>query len=81
MAVRDWSNLGDDLSRIVEDAVNMRNFGRLNEDINKTIDRVFGGYPGEEKKWQKILVQTACWICICMKTASKVQISKMYQSC
>lgn len=52
MAGRDWSNLGDDLSRIVEDAVNMRNFGRLNEDINKTIDRVFGGYPGEEKKWQ-----------------------------
>ena len=24
----------------------------------------------EEKKWQKILVQTACWICICMKTDS-----------
>lgn len=47
MADRDWKDLGNNLNRIVEDAVNMKNFGRLNENINNTIDKVLGSFTGE----------------------------------
>lgn len=45
---KDWNNLGSDLNRIIEDAVHMRNFGRLNESINDTIRKAFRGMAGEE---------------------------------
>lgn len=48
MKGNDWNNLGNDLSRIIEDAVHMGNFGRLNENINDTIRRAFQGVAGEE---------------------------------
>ncbi|MDO4544769.1 MAG: 5-bromo-4-chloroindolyl phosphate hydrolysis family protein [Bacillota bacterium] len=43
MAGKDWNNLGQDLNRIVEDAVHMGNFGRLNETINSTLRKAFQG--------------------------------------
>lgn len=43
MKGQDWTNLGRDLNRIIEDAVHMGNFGRLNESINDTIWRAFNG--------------------------------------
>ena len=48
MKGNDWNNLGNDLSRIIEDAVHMGNFGRLNENINNTIREAFQGIAGEE---------------------------------
>ena len=48
MAGKDWNNLGSDLNRIIEDAVHMGNFGRLNENINDTIRRAFRAFDGEE---------------------------------
>ncbi len=48
MKGNDWNNLGNDLSRIIEDAVHMGNFGRLNENINNTIREAFQGITGEE---------------------------------
>ena len=41
MAGKDWNNLGQDLNRIIEDAVHMRNFGRLNQNINDALRRAF----------------------------------------
>ena len=48
MAGKDWNNLGSDLNRIIEDAVHMGNFGRLNENINDTIRRAFRTFDGGE---------------------------------
>lgn len=48
MAGKDWNNLGNDLNRIIEDAVHMGNFGRLNENINDTIRKAFRAFDGEE---------------------------------
>ena len=35
MKGQDWNNLGNDLNRIIENAVHMGNFGHLNESINE----------------------------------------------
>lgn len=48
MADKGWNNLGSDLNRIIEDAVHMGNFGRLNESINDTIRKAFQTFDGEE---------------------------------
>ena len=48
MAGKDWNNLGSDLNRIIEDAVHMGNFGRLNESINDTIRKAFNVLDGQE---------------------------------
>ena len=45
---KDWNDLGVDLNRIIEDAVHMGDFGRLNENINRTIKKAFKGITGEE---------------------------------
>ena len=45
---KDWNDLGGDLNRIIEDAVHMGDFGRLNENINRTIKNAFRGISGEE---------------------------------
>ena len=45
---KDWNDLGGDLNRIIEDAVHMGDFGRLNENINRTIKKAFQGISGEE---------------------------------
>ncbi|MBC8568650.1 5-bromo-4-chloroindolyl phosphate hydrolysis family protein [Mogibacterium sp. NSJ-24] len=47
MKGQDWNNLGNDLNRIIENAVHMGNFGHLNESINDTIREAFPG-SGEE---------------------------------
>lgn len=47
MAGKDWNNLGQDLNRIIEDAVHMRNFGRLNQNINDALRRAFQMDGGE----------------------------------
>ena len=39
MAGKDWNNLGQDLNRIIEDAIHMGNFGRLNQNINDALRR------------------------------------------
>ena len=41
MAGKDWNNLGQDLNRIIEDAIHMGNFGRLNQNINDALRRAF----------------------------------------
>ena len=38
---KDWNDLGGDLNRIREDAVHMGDFGRINENINRTIKKAF----------------------------------------
>jgi len=46
MAYRDWNNLGQDLNRIIEDAVYRGNFGHLNDTINRTVRNAFQGFAG-----------------------------------
>ncbi|MDO4485690.1 MAG: 5-bromo-4-chloroindolyl phosphate hydrolysis family protein [Bacillota bacterium] len=41
MAGNGWNDLGQDLNRIIEDAVHMRNFGSLNRNINDALRRAF----------------------------------------
>ena len=48
MRGNDWNDLGNDLSRIIEDAVHGGNFGRLNETIDNTVKRAFRSITGEE---------------------------------
>lgn len=48
MKGKDWNDLGGDLNRIIEDAVHMGDFGRLNENISRTIRKAFNGIGGEE---------------------------------
>ena len=55
MAGRDWNNLGQDLNRIIEDAIHMGDFGRLNENIRGAFGRAFPGmgqgYFGGDEEW------------------------------
>jgi len=46
MAGKDWNDLGKNLDRIIDDAVNMRNFGHLNDTINRTVKQAFQGFSG-----------------------------------
>ncbi len=48
MKSKDWTDLGGNLNRIIEDAVRVGDFGRLNENINRTIKNAFGAAGGEE---------------------------------
>lgn len=41
MAEKGWNNLGKDLNRIIEDAVQLGNFGHLNDTINNTVRKAF----------------------------------------
>ena len=43
MAGKDWNNLGSDLNRVIEDAVNMKDFRRLNDSIRRVFDQTFCG--------------------------------------
>ena len=43
MAGKDWNNLGQDLNRIIEDAIHMGDFGRLSENIRGAFGRAFPG--------------------------------------
>lgn len=49
MIGRDWNNLGQDLNRIIEDAVHMGNFGRLNQNINDALKRAFQTDSGNQE--------------------------------
>ena len=46
MTGKDWNKLGKDLDRIIDDAVNGRNFGHLNDTINRTVKQAFQGFSG-----------------------------------
>ena len=46
MAQKDWNDLGKNLDRIIDDAVNGRNFGHLNDTINRTVKQAFQGFGG-----------------------------------
>lgn len=48
MTGKDWKDLGNDLNRIIEDAIHMGNFVRLNRDIDDTIRKTFGSFDGQE---------------------------------
>lgn len=49
MADKGWNNLGQDLNRIIEDAVHMGNFGHLNDTITNTVRKAFQGFDGGEE--------------------------------
>lgn len=46
MADKGWNNLGQDLNKIIEDAVHMGNFGHLNDTITNTVRKAFQGFDG-----------------------------------
>ena len=46
MAGKDWNDLGKNLDRIIDDAVNGRNFGHLNDTINRTVNQAFQSFSG-----------------------------------
>lgn len=57
---RDWDRFGENISRIVEDAVDSRNFAELNETIMDTIDRLVDipfSQPGRGRSYQDTLRQ------------------------
>lgn len=43
----DWNSLGNDLNRIIEDAIHRGNFGRLSETIDNTVRSAFENLSGE----------------------------------
>ena len=42
MAGRDWERFGDEIRRTIQDAVDSRDFGRLNQTITDTINNAVG---------------------------------------
>lgn len=46
MDLKDFTDLGNDIGRRVNDAINNRNFDQLNRDVRNKVERAFRGYGG-----------------------------------
>ena len=57
MAGKDWGDLGQDLNRLIEDAIHVGDFRRLNDNIRGVFDQTFCGMEnrkgnGENGNWE-----------------------------
>lgn len=54
MDLKDFTDLGNDIGRRVNDAVYNRNFDQLNRDIRRKVEQAFGGGSGAEGKFDRL---------------------------
>jgi len=53
MAKKDYSNIGDDIKSIIQDALNSTDFKQLNKNITGTVNRALEEVRKESKNWQQ----------------------------
>lgn len=54
MDLKDFTDLGNDIGRRVNDAVYNRNFDQLNRDIRRKVEQAFGGGSGADDKFDRL---------------------------